>query len=125
MPTANIRNRASIEQIYPLDAFSRDATENDRPKADVLHGVRVASAPDQAGDFALERATQHAGEAPGAIFLAPFHRATAADRAGADPDPRHGYEAFLDEIIDNAQRRGYRRETSPGPGDRRIRGLRQ
>jgi len=50
--------------------------------------VRVASAPDADGNFALEPATHHAGEAPSALFLAPFHRRTAkegaADQSASD-----------------------------------------
>lgn len=126
IPQANIHNRNSIEQIYPLDAYAADAAENDRDKALVLHGVRIAAAPDEAGNFVLERAAHHAGEAPTAAFLAPFHRATAREFAAADPDPRHGYEAFLDEIIELAQRpETYRAADSPGPGDPRLKGLRQ
>jgi hypothetical protein len=87
----------------------------------VLKGVRITEVADQAGDFALERAAQQAGEAPGALFL----RVTTQEDAGAEPDPRQGYEAFLDEIVEAAQRPGFRREASPGPGDVRLRGPRQ
>jgi hypothetical protein len=122
---ANIHDRRSIERVYPLDAFARDAAENDRPDAGLLHGVRIGSAPDRAGDFEVEPASRHAGEVPGAVFLAPFHRATANEHAPADPDPHHGYQAFVGEIIDAAQQFGYRAETSPGPGDPRLKGARQ
>jgi len=125
MGTANIRDRGSIERLYPPDVFAADAAANDRPKAERLQGVRIASAPDDAGEFALERSAQQAGEAPGAVFLAPFHRRTAADGAASDPDPRHGYDGFIDDIIAAAQRRGYHPSASPGPGDARLRGLRQ
>ncbi len=87
--------------------------------------MRIASAPDGDGNFVLERATHHAGEAPGALFLAPFHRRTAREYAGDDPDPRHGYNAFIDEIIDAARQNGYRAGESPGPDDPRLRGARQ
>ena len=97
----------------------RDAAENDRSGVELLHGVRIGSLPDEAGDFDLEPAARHAGEVPGAVFLAPFHRATATEHAPADPDPRHGYEAFVAEIIDAAQRFGYSAAASPGPGDPR------
>ena len=125
MPQANINDRGSIERVYPPDAFARDAAENDRQRVELLKGVRIVSAPDEAGNFALEPATQYTGEAPGAVFLAPFHRRTAEEYAAADPDPRHGYDAFLDEIVEAARRHGYRPEDSPGPGDRRLRGARQ
>jgi hypothetical protein len=74
--------------------------------------------------FEIERASLHAGEVPGAVFLA-FHRATASEHAPADPDPHHGYGGFIGEIIDAARRFGYRAAESPGPGDPRLRGERQ
>jgi hypothetical protein len=125
MPTASIHDRASIERIYSCDAYASDASENDRPKPGVLKGVRITETADEAGAFFIERAASHAGEVPGAIFLAPFHRVTAQEDAAADPDPRHGYEAFLDEIVAAAQGPGFRPEASPGPGDARLRGPRQ
>ena len=125
MAKASIHDRASIERVYPPEAFARDATENDRPDAGVLHGVRIGSAPDQAGEFEVEPASYGTGEVPGAVFLAPFHRDSADGRASAEPDPHRGYEAFLAEIIDAAQRFGYVAAASPGPGDPRIRGARQ
>ncbi len=125
MPKANIHDRGSIERVYKPDAFARDAAENDRPQVEVLHGVRIGSAPDQAGDFDIEPASLHAGEVPGAVFLAPFHRSTANEHAPSDPGPHHGYDAFIAEIIDTARHSGYRAESSPGPGDPRIRGARQ
>ena len=123
--TANINDRGSIARIYPPDAFARDAAGNDRQPIEILNGVRIASAPDADGNFALERASHHAGEAPNALFLATFHRRTAGERGGDGPDPRRGYEAFIDEIIDAAQRHGYRADESPGPDDPRLRGARQ
>lgn len=73
----------------------------------------------------MEPAALHAGEVSGAVFLSPFHRATASEHAPAEPDPQHGYDAFVAEIIDAARRFGYRAEESPGPGDPRLRGARQ
>jgi hypothetical protein len=125
MPTANIHDRGAIERVYPCDAYVSDASQNERRKPAVLKGVRITETADEAGDFRIERAANHAGEVPGAIFLAPFHRVTAQEDSAAEPDPRHGYEAFLDEIIEAAQRQGYRAEASPGPGDARLRGPRQ
>lgn len=121
MAIANIRDRASIRKAYPRNAFAADAAHNDRQTVETLKGVRLAAAPDDDGNFPLERAAQHAGEtSSGAIFLAPF---TAV--GGADGDARAGYEAFLDDIVAAAARHGYRAETTPGPGDARIRGARQ
>ena len=122
---ANINDRQSIERLYPPDAFARDAAENDRQRVEILKGVRVASAPDDDGNFVLEPAAHHAGEVPDAVFLAPFPLRTPERHAAADPDPHHGYDAFIDEIIEAAQRHGYRAAESPGPGDPRLRGARQ
>jgi hypothetical protein len=125
MPIANIHDRGSIERVYPCDAYANDASQNERRKPAVLKGVRITEAADEAGIFSIEPAASHAGEVPGVIFLAPFHRVTAQEDIAAEPDPRHGYEAFLDEIIEAAQRQGFRAEASPGPGDARLRGPRQ
>jgi hypothetical protein len=125
MAKANFRDRGSIERVYPPEAFARDASENDRHRVELVHGVRVGSAPDEAGDFDIEPASLHAGEVPGAVFLAPYHRETASGDAPAGSNGRHRYEAFIEEIIDAAQNFGYRAEASPGPGDPRLRGTRQ
>jgi len=127
MPTANIHDRGSIERVYSQDAYASNASQNDRRKPAMLRGVRITAAANDEGDFTIEPASQHAGEVAsvGAVFLAPFHRVTAEENAAADPDPRQGYRAFLDEIVEAAQRPGFRTEASPGPGDLRLRGLRQ
>jgi len=125
MAKANIHDRDSLARAYPSETFAADASENDRPRVELLKGVRVLSAPDQAGDFEFERAVQYTGEVPGAVFLAPFHRRTAKEFARADPDPHDGYDAFLAEIVAAAKRFGFRAETAPGPGDPRLRGPRQ
>lgn len=124
MANANIHDRGSIERIYSPEAFARDAAENDRPGVGVLHGARIGSAPDQAGDFDIEPASRGTGEVPGAVFVAPFHR-DAPDGRAAGSDSCHGYEAFIAEIIDAARRFGYSAAASPGPGDPRISGARQ
>jgi hypothetical protein len=125
MPSANIHDRISIERVYPRDAYASDAADNDRHRIEILHGVRVTAAPDESGDFELQRAALHAGEVPGAAFLARFHRRTADEHAKSDPDPQHGYDGFVSEIIAAAQRYGYRAAESPGPGDARLKGARQ
>jgi hypothetical protein len=132
---ADIHDRRSIERIYPPEAFAVDAAHNQQQPANpVLHGVRIASAPDRNGAFTLERASRHVGESGGAPFLAPFRPLYAGRNAAGriappadrpDPDPREGYGAFVDDIIKAAEQLGYREELSPGPGDARLRGPRQ
>jgi hypothetical protein len=133
MPRANIHRRSTLEEIYPPDAFASDAAQNGRVPNTLLNGARILSAPDAAGDFDFERATQQIGEAASASFLAPHRREDRAQDAGrdspttvsADPDPRAGYEAFLDDIIAVAQGFGFDPEGSPGRDEPRLRGLRQ
>ena len=125
MSKANINDRQSIERVYPAEAYAADASENDRHKQEVVKGVRILSAPDAAGNFEFNAATQQVGESPGAVFLAPFHTATAEDQAPANPDSRHGYDGFIGDIIEAATKFGYRPEQSPGARDPRLRGPRQ
>ena len=133
MAKANIHRRNTLEDIYPPDAFASDAAQNGRVPNTVLNGVRILSAPDAAGDFDFERATQQIGEAASASFLAPHRREERIVDAGrdssttvsAEPDPRAGYEAFLADIVAVAQRFGFEQEESPGRDEPRLRGLRQ
>jgi hypothetical protein len=125
MDKANVHDRRSIERIYPPDAFARDAGENDRARIAMLKGVRVVSAPDDNGDFEVSPAAQYSGEVAGTVFLAPFHRRATSEHGAANPDPHHGYDEFIDDIIEAAWRHGYRAAASPGPGDARLRGERQ
>src|SRR5436309_3495972 len=133
MAKANIHRRNTLEEVYPPDAFASDAAQNGRAPNTVLSGVRILSAPDAAGDFGFERATQQIGEAASASFLAPHRREDRTVDAGrdsptsvsADPDPRAGYEAFLADIVAVAQRFGFEPENSPGRDESRLRGLRQ
>ena len=89
MPKANIHRRSTLEEVYPPDAFASDAAQNAVPNT-VLSGVRILSAPDAAGDFDFERATQQVGEATSASFLAP-HRPTTAL---ADPTSASGVRSL-------------------------------
>jgi hypothetical protein len=133
MAKANIHRRSTLEEVYPPDAFASDAAQNGRVPNTVLSGVRILSAPDAAGDFDFERATQQIGEAASASFLAPHRREDRTQDAGrdspttvsADPDPRAGYEGFLADIVAVAQRFGFEPEDSPGRDEPRLRGLRQ
>src|SRR5438874_4378792 len=132
MPKANIHRRSSLEEIYPPDAFASDAAQSGRAPNAVLNGVRVLSAPNAAGDFEFERATQQIGEAASASFLAPHRREDRIADAGSggpakvspDPDPREGYDAFLADIVAAAQHFGFKPEESPGRDEPRLRGLR-
>ena len=124
MAKANINDRASIERVYPADAFAVDAADNDRqPGNQLLHGVRLLSAPDAHGAFELERAARQVGEVGGALFLAPFRRSLAPGARVSDPTS--GYDAFIDEIAAAAPYFGFREAESPGIGDARLRGPRQ
>jgi hypothetical protein len=133
MAKANIHRRSTLEEVYPPDAFASDAAQNGRVPNTVLSGVRILSAPDAAGDFDFERATQQIGEAGSASFLAPHRREDRTQDAGrdsptmvsADPDPRAGYEGFLADIVAVARRFGFVPEDSPGRDEPRLRGLRQ
>jgi hypothetical protein len=133
MAKANIHRRSTLEDVYPPDAFASDAAQNGRVPNTVLSGVRILSAPDAAGDFDFERATQQIGEAASPSFLAPHRREERTVDAGrdspatvaADPDPQSGYQAFLADIVAVAQRFGFEPEKSPGRDEPRLRGLRQ
>lgn len=132
MAKANIHRRSTLEDVYPPDAFASDAAQNSRVPNTVLSGVRILSAPDTAGNFDFERATQQIGEAASASFLAPHRREDTQDAGrdspmtgSADPHPRAGYAAFLADIAAIALRIGFEPEESPGRDEPRLRGLRQ
>ena len=74
MAKANIHRRSTLEEIYPPDAFASDTAQNGRVPNTVLSGVRILSAPDAAGNFDFERATQQVGGAAAASFLAQHRR---------------------------------------------------
>ena len=124
MAKVNVNDRGSLERAYPAEAFAADAAQNERVASPVLRGVRVGSAPDKDGWFELERAARHAGEPETPYFLAPVLRAEEPQPV-ATPEPSRGYGQFLDDLIAAAKRYGFRVEDAPGPGDARLRGLRQ
>ena len=125
MSKANIHHRQSLEAAYPPEAFAGDAAQNGRSDSQRISGVRILSAPDAAGDFELERAAQQVGEATSPAFLAPHRRDDRLAAAATEPDPRQGYDSFLDDLAAAAQRHGFDPDTSPGRADPRLRGLRQ
>jgi hypothetical protein len=121
---ANIHDRASIERIYPPDAFAGDAAENQKqPANELIKGVRIASPPDENGAFDLDPTAQHVGEDPGTAFLAPYR--PAGTEAHASGHPHAGYDDFIERIIEGARELAETAHASPGPGDPRLRGLRQ
>jgi hypothetical protein len=121
MAKANIRERATVERIYPPAVFASDAAQNAATAGQVVKGVRILSGPDPAGAFDLEPASRHVGETGGAAFLAPQRR----DQGAGEVDQRARYEEFLDEIIAAARRFGFEPGQAPGLNDARLRGLRQ
>lgn len=131
MAKVNANDRASLEAAYSPEAFANDTARNEGSTGALVHGVRIASAPDADGWFALEPATRHAGEPETAYFLAPVRRREELIDQGrapsleAPPRPAAGYSRFLDDIVATARRFGYRAADSPGQGDPRIQGLRQ
>jgi hypothetical protein len=100
-PVANINDRSTIERIYPFDRYRQDANRNSIPNAQVLHGVTVASPPDESGAFHLHEAERQSGELEAAaggyaLFLP-------AMGTGGDVDAdRAGYGGFIDRILEAA-----------------------
>lgn len=123
MSSANIHDRSSIERAYPRDAFLADGAANQKqPANELLRGLSIVSAPDEVGNFTLERASRHRGETGNAVFLAPFRPLPAQSSGKADPE--EGYKSFIDRVIAAAPG-GFAAAESPGPGDPRLHGLRQ
>ena len=137
MERANIHDRGSIERVYPRAVFEQEALSNTRGKASVLHGVRINSAPDGTGAFDLVRAAHQVGEderSASGVFLCPFAhqhatleapeaRAGSTDRLDALASVRDDYDVFIDKVVATARTVHF--DPSPGPGDPRLRGLRQ
>lgn len=132
MAIVNVNDRGSLECVYPEDAFARDAAQNERASNELLHGVLIGSAPDDTGCFELDRATRHVGEPETPHFLAPTRRDEELIEEGdhhsprqvAPPQPTAGYSQFLRDIIETAQRVGFRADQSPGYGEPRLKGFR-
>ncbi len=126
MPKVKLEDRAALERAYPPDAFAADTAHNAATSSEAISGVRILSAPDDAGEFSFERGSRQVGEASSVAFVAPYRRrGNAGEPEAVSSDPCAGYQAFLDDIVDAARRFGYKPEESPGQGDPRIRGLRQ
>ena len=131
MPTANIQNRQSLEQVYSPDAFASDAACNGQVTHEIILGVRILSAPNAEGEFIFERSSQHVAEASTPTFLAPHGREemlTDTENSPAMGVRRRlpaGYLEFLDDIVVAAQKSGFEPEKSPGRNEPRLQGLRQ
>lgn len=122
MGTVKIDDRAAIERAYPPETYATDAAANQKQPANpYLQGVRLTVSPDTAMGFEVAPASQQVGEVAGAVFLAPY-RPVQGDGAH---DISRGYDAFIDEIIAAVPKLRDKADASPGPGDPRLRGLRQ
>ena len=136
MSSATIDDRASLEQIYPREAFEQDSRENARADMAVVNGLRILSAPDASGVFQVMRTRQHTGERDpegDTVFLAPSLTeqpgglAASPDYGGADhAGPaaglgRGGYDAFLDTVFQTARTAEFKRPI--GRGEQRLRGF--
>jgi hypothetical protein len=100
MPMANINDRASIERIYPRDAFHRDANFNSLQNTPILHGVTVLSAADETGAFELARHERQTGERD-VTQDAKFLPATPTEQSVGHED--EAYASFLARIVDVAR----------------------
>lgn len=138
MTSANVNDRASLERIYPRDAFEQDCRENARADNSVVNGVRILSALDASGGFEVARARQHVGEGDpegDTVFLAPsLAEAQAglkvgagyggAEETGAAPatgGDRSRYDRFLDALADAARSADFK--PAIGKGEDRLRGF--
>jgi hypothetical protein len=138
MPEADIRDRSSVERLYPRDDFERDAGENSDAKATVHRGIRIVSAVDDSGRFSAERGSRHVGESDpegDTVFVAPFLAQShaplqakaygGADEAEAAPAGRgqkdQEYRAFIDRIIEAARTAEFK--PAVGRHEDRLRGF--
>jgi hypothetical protein len=138
MSIANLNDRATIERIYPREAFEADAANNSRGKALVLEGLLIASQPSPSGEFQLIRKRHHIGENDpegDTLFLAPY---LGEDYAALHESPDYGgpeekpgglgavkrgpdYEAFIERIVETARTAKFK---SPiGNKEERLRGF--
>lgn len=122
MTLADVNDPASVERIYPREAFKRDAGLNSIGNTPVLHGLRIMSQPGPDGRFELAPGNRQTGERDpegDTAFLAPFLRpreASAQDeRPYGGPGERGGapgetgreeddYAAFVARVIETARR---------------------
>ena len=140
MSRANINDRSSLERLYPRNVWAQDAGRNADAKAEVLHGVRIASPVDENGDFDLVRASHHVAEINSegdVVFLFPqmgddyaalMQKETdyggaeeKGDALGKVEDKDQEYSAFIDRVIEAA--RSAKFKPAIGRGEERLRGF--
>lgn len=133
--SANINDRTSIQNIYPMDAWEQDGSRNAKGNAAVVYGVKILSAPDKEGAFNLKRVSQHVAEndpESDEVFLTPFESGASEAEAGSTysggvqpQEHKHldgDYESFVDRIIATARTAHFK--PAIGVGDDRIKGFR-
>ncbi|QQP93717.1 hypothetical protein IGS68_32410 (plasmid) [Skermanella sp. TT6] len=137
MQSVNIDRRETIESYYPLDSFIHDAGLNARAKAMVMHGLRILSSPDAAGDFKLTKAQHNVAEDAhdqDAVFVysvrdddnAWFDKAEpdAAKAVHAKDNPTNVeglYRDFIDRVIQAARDAHF--QPAIGRGEKRLEGF--
>ena len=126
MPSANINDLKSLEQLYGFEAFERDAAQNGLSSTTVLRGLRITALPGADGGFEITPAKRHAGETepePTAAFV-PAMLAQATPGMEKAPDDRSrrrlDYEGFLKRVVETAQ--GIRLRPDDGT-DQRLKGF--
>ena len=134
MSEANLRDRKSVERLYPREAHDQDAAENARPKATVHHGVQIDPSPGNSASLTLVRTSRQVGEAEAsqdAVFLYPVRVQegeastgyAAPSEGSVRPDQRDldAYEAFVSRIIQVAEQAD---PPAPiGAGEERLKGF--
>jgi hypothetical protein len=121
MAQANINDRLTLERLYPREAFDRDSRLNAEIKTEILHGLKITSAPDETGAFRLTRASRHVAELNpegDVVFVFPHgYRGDDALMQGPDyggPEERKqapsggqdagtAYDRFIDQVVEAAQ----------------------
>jgi hypothetical protein len=122
MAIADVNDPATIQRIYPPDAFKRDAGLNSIGNTPVLHGLRIMSQPDANGRFELAPGNKQTGERDpegDTAFLAPFMGASEASAQGQSayggPEERGDapgetgreggdYAAFITRVVETARK---------------------
>jgi hypothetical protein len=137
MQSVNINQRETLESYYPLDSFVHDANQNARGKADVMHGLRILSAPDADGVFKVSKAHHNVAEDASpedTLFLYSVRDddnnffdkgeadASKAIHAKDHPvDPSDLYRDFIDRVIEAARNAKFQPDI--GRGEPRLQGF--